>query len=280
MGFVRVVEIFPPLFPHSARQKNHVDLERRIEGFIDQARSVRGFADITLVADVKDPELMEVAPMEAVAMLKERARLDAAPVLVVRGLDRRRFLSTVLAGLSLGLGHLMFAWGDDYPARAGSTNLRDFTSLAQAIREAAALRARTKARTEFLSAVNVELLASPGEVARARDRLKARSEYLLAQPPTTDVETLERHSKLLRQAGLEDQVLLNVFPFKGIRDVRRCEFHFGWRLPRSLYRIAEKGQSALVEAEREVVTTLRSQGFPGLYLNTRGDPGVAERLLS
>ena len=193
MGFVRVVEIFPPLFPHSARQKNHVDLERRIEGFIDQARSVRGFADITLVADVKDPELMEVAPMEAVAMLKERARLDAAPVLVVRGLDRRRFLSTVLAGLSLGLGHLMFAWGDDYPARAGSTNLRDFTSLAQAIREAAALRARTKARTEFLSAVNVELLASPGEVARARDRLKARSEYLLAQPPNTDVETLARH---------------------------------------------------------------------------------------
>jgi len=279
MGFIRAVEIFPPLFPRLAKGK-HTRLEQSIEGFIYQARSVRGYADIILVADIKNPKLLEIMPMDAVAMLREKARLDAAPVLVVGGMQRRRFLSTVLTGLSLGLGNIMFAWGDDHNVRAASHAGPEFASLAQAIRRAALLRERAEASTEFLAPVNVERLAFPGEVARAKGRLRAGATHLLAQPPTADVETLGRHAQLLRDAGLEGRVLLNVFPFRGSRDVRECEAYFGWRLPKSLHAIAEKGASALFEAESDVVKALRRRGFPGVYLNTRGVPAVAERFLS
>lgn len=280
MGFIRVVEIFPPLFPYSGKEESHIDLGHAVERFIDQARSVRGFADIFLVADVKNPKLLELSTIEAAAMLKERAGLEAAPVLVVRDFSRRQFLAIVLTGLSLELGHLMFAWGDDYPARSGVTNVRGFASVAQSIREAALLRKRAAASTKFLAPVNVELLSSRVEVARARDRLKAGAEYLLAQPPTPDLESLEKHRTLLREAKLQDRVLLNVFPFKDHKDVRECEAYFGWRLPKSLHVTAEKGQRALFEAEREVARTIRSLGLPGIYLNSRETPSLVEGLLS
>jgi hypothetical protein len=279
MGFLRVVEIFPPLFP-SGSGEDRIHLDRGIKRFIEQAQDARRFADVLLIADIKNPKLVELSPLEAAAILKERARLEAAPVLVVRGLDRRRFLSSVLRGLSLELGYLMLAWGDDLPARGPSSNVRGFSSLAQAISQASLLRQRAKVPAKFLAPVNVELLASPGEVARARARLRAQAEYLLAQPPTTDPETLDRHAKLLREAGLEDRVLLNVFPFKDSEDARECEAYFGWRLPKSLHDTAQRGPRALFKAEREVVTAIRSLGFPGVYLNTRGTPTVAERLLS
>jgi len=280
MGFVRVVEIFPPLFPYSQRKGGRIDLGHSVERFIDQGRSVRKFADIVLVADVKNPKLVKLSTIEAAAMLRERARLDAAPVLVVRDFNRRQFLSAVLTALSLGLGHLMLAWGDDYPARSGATNVRDFASLAQSIREAELLRKRAAAPTKFLAPVNVELLSSRAEAARARGRLRAGAEYLLAQPPTTDLEVLERHLSLVRGANLQDSVLLNVFPFRDSTDVGECETYFGWSLPDSLHRIAEKGPRALLEAEKDVVRSIRNRGLPGIYLNTRGTPSLAERFLS
>ena len=280
MGFVRVVEVFPPLFPSSSRKGSHIDLQKGVRRFIDDARRVRGFADILLIADVKNPNLLELSTIEAAALLKERARLEAAPVVVVRDFNRRQFLSAVLTVLSLELGHLMLAWGDDSPARSGAARGRDFGSLAQAVREAALLRKRTAAPTRFLAPVNVELLPSRGELARARGRLRAGAEYLLAQPPTTDPEALDRHQSILRDAGLQERVLLNVFPFRDSKDVRECEAYFGWRLPESLHRVAEKGQRALLEAESEVVRSARSRGFPGIYLNTRGSPSVVETLLS
>ena len=280
MGFVRAVEIFPPLFPRTAGSDSRIDLEHGIDLLIDDARRVRKFADILLVADVKNPRLLKLSTIEAAAMLRERVRVDVAPVLVVRDFNRSQFLSAVLTCLSRQLGHLMFAWGDDYAAGSGATNVRDFATLAQSIREATLLRKRAAAPTRFLAPVNVELLSSKGEVTRARERLRAGSEYLLAQPPTTDLQSLERHEALLRGAGLRDRVLLNVFPFKDFNDVRECEAYFGWNLPHSLHRIAEKGQKALFETEREVVTSIRSRGLPGIYLNTRGIPSLAERFLS
>lgn len=280
MGFLRVVEIFPPLFPSSRRKESHINLERGIERFVDQARSVSRFADILLLADVKNPNLLKLSTIEAAAILMERACLNAAPVIVVRDLNRRRFLSAVLTVLSIELRHLMIAWGDDYPARSGATNVRDYESLAQCIEEAALLRTRSAASTKFLAPVNVELLSSKGELARARGRIRAGAEYLLAQPPTTDSTVLKRHSRLLRDSGLEERVILNVFPFRGPKDVQECEKYFGWRLPASLHRIAENGEEELLRAEKEVIEGLRSGGAPGVYFNTRGIPGIAERLLA
>jgi len=280
MGFLRVVEIFPPLFPSSRGKEDRIDFEHRLERFLDVARSVRAHADVLLIADVKNTKLLKFSTLEAAALLKERLRVEVAPVLVARDFNRPQFLSNVLTGLSSEFDYLMFAWGDAYPAAAGATNVRDFRSLAEVIQEAALLRRRARSATKFLAPINVERLAKPGEEARARERLRAGADYLLAQPPTTDVEAMNSHAKLLRGAKLKDRVILNVFPFRDLKDVRECEAYFGWRLPKSLHDAAKNGERALLEAEREVVVALRDRGFPGVYLNTRGVPAIAERLLS
>ena len=280
MGFVRVVEVFPPLFSYSRRREDRIDFERRLERFLDDARRARPYADVLLVADVKNTKLLKFSALQAAALLKERLRVEVAPVLVARDFNRPQFLSNVLTGLALELEYLMFAWGDAYPAAAGAANVRDFRSLAEVIQEAALLRTRARAATRFLAPVNVDRLANLGEVVRARERLKAGADFLLAQPPTTGVEVLAGHAELLRRAKLKDSVLLNVFPFRDLKDVRECEAYFGWRLPKSLHDAARNGEQALLEAERGVVMALRDQGFPGVYLNTRGTPAIAERLLS
>jgi 5,10-methylenetetrahydrofolate reductase len=280
MGFLRVVEIFPPLFPSSRRKGDHVDLERGLENFIDDTRGLRGHADVLLVADVKNPRLLKFSTLEAAALLKDRLRMEVAPVLVARDYNRPQFLSSVTTALSLELDYLMFAWGDTYSAAVGATNARDFPSLAEAIREAALLRTRASAATRFLAPANVEGFSELEDRTRARKRLRAGADFLLAQPPTTDTDVLERHTKLLGEARLKDRVLLNVFPFRSLKDVRECEAYFGWRLPKSLHEIAEKGEEALLEAERDVVMALRDLKFPGVYLSTRGTPANAKRLLS
>ena len=275
-----MVEVLPPLFPSSRRKEDHIDFEHCIERFLDDARRVRACADVLLVADVKNTKLLKLSTLEAAALLKDRLRVEVAPVLVARDFNRPQFLSMIVTGLSLELDYLMIAWGDNYPTAAGVTNVRDFGSLAEVIRQATFLRRRARATTKIIAPINVERLTKPGEAARARERISAGAEYLLAQPPTTDTEALDRHASLLGEAKLKDKVLLNVFPFRDSKDVMECEAYFGWRLPKSLHSAAEKGAKALFEAEREVVTALRDQGFPGVYLNARGTPATAERLLS
>ena len=275
-----MVEVFPPLSPYSRRGGDRIDFEHLLDRFLEDAESVRAHADVLLIADVKNTKLLKFSTLEAAALLKERLGLEVAPVLVARDFNRPQFLSSVLTGLSLGLDYLMFAWGDDFPGSARTTNVRDFRSLAEAIGEAAILRRRARAATKFLAPINVERLSKHREGARARARLRAGAEYLLAQPPTTDSESLDRHDELLREGELKDRVLLNVFPFRDLKDVRECEAYFGWRLPKGLHDAAEKGERALFEAEKEVVIALRDRGFPGVYLNTRGTPAIAERLLS
>ena len=279
MSFLRVVEVFPPLFPASTGKDNHVDFEHSLARFVDGARSVRSRADVILVADVKNTKLLKFSTLQAASLLKDRLRVKVAPVIVTRDFNRPQFLSTVLTGVSMELDYLMLAWGDTYPPAAHATSVRDFRSLAEAIREAALLRERTRAATRLLAPVDLEGLANLRGVARARERLKAGADYLLAQPPTADAEGLARHSELLQGADLKGRVLLNVFPFRGLKDVRECEAYFGWRLPKSLHRTAAKGERALLDAARGVVMALRDQRFPGVYLNTRGTPSIAERLL-
>ena len=176
---------------------------------------------------------------------------------------------------------MMIAWGDPYPVSVRSSNVRDFPSLADAIAEASTIRRRSRASTLFLAPVDVESLAKPRGVALARGRLKAGADYLLAQPPTTDAqETFDRHASLLRSSGLKGRVLLNVFPFRNDEDVRGCEKNFGWKLPRSLHIAASDGRATLQKREVDVVRRLRDEDFPGVYLNTRGEPEIARRLLS
>ncbi len=281
MEFIRVVEVFPPLFPASPARADPLGLQEKTELFVKGVRGIRSFADVFLVADVKDTNFLKLSTVEAASILQEHLGVEAAPVIVLRDMNRPRFLSTVLTAIAKGLRSVMVAWGDDFPSSAGAANIRDFPSLGEAIHQASLLAARAGASTRFFAPVDLDRLARPGGAPQAKRRLKSGADLLLAQPPTTDAGRIfDRHVSLLTRSSLADRVLLGVFPFRDATDVRRCEKYFGWNLPESLHRVALRGGSALVEAERNVVRRLKDEKFPGVYVATRGEPSVAERLLS
>ena len=281
MAFIRVVEVFPPLFPPHPLSGEKIPVQEGVGRFMEEARIIGKVADMILIADVKNPKVLEVSPLEAAIMLRERLGIDAAPVIVLRDVNRRRFLSSVLTGISMGLKSMAIVWGDRRPSSAGSSNVRDYSSLAGALKQASLLRKRARSNIMFLAPVDIRRLAHPEGVAMAKERLRAGASFLLAQPPTGDAyATFNRHIELLEAAGLREHVLLNVFPFRDGNDVKECERNFGWRLPRSVHTGAARGPSALFEMERKVVERLREEGLPGVYLNARGNPGTVKKLLA
>ena len=279
MAFLRVIEVLPPLFSSGGR-KDRLALGAALERFGEGVRGLRGFADVILVANVKDLKWVKFDSVHGAALLQRGFDLPTAPVIVVRDLNRPQFLSTVLTAVSLGLSSMMIAWGDDYES-SDATNVRDFPDLAQAITAASAIRSRARSPVIIFAPIDIESLAYPKGVALAKARLRAGADLLLAQPPTTDEgETFDRHDSLLEGSGLKEKVLPNVFHFKDDGDVREYERLFGWRLPAELHAVATKGEGELAELERKVVRRLRSSGYAGVYISTRGDPSMAARLLS
>lgn len=279
MPFLRVVEVLPPLFPRSRSRQDRLPLDSAMGRFAEEVRSIRGLADLILVANVKDPKRLRFDSVHAAVMLQEDFKLETAPVVVVRDQNRPQFLSTVLTAVSLGLNSLMVAWGDDY--RSEASNVRDFPNLAKAIREAALIRARAASPIRLLAPVDIDSLSFPKGVALAKERIRAGADFLLAQPPTSDPgETFDAHASLVEGSGLKGRVLLNVFPFRGREDVDKYARLFGWRLPKGIRQAAAKGEGQLVDMERQVVRRLREGGFPGVCVSTRGTPRIAERLLS
>jgi 5,10-methylenetetrahydrofolate reductase len=280
LAFLRVVEILPPLYDASGGRRDRLATGAAMERFGEEARSIRDFADIILVANVKDLKRVKFDSVHAAVTLQDDYNLSAAPVIVVRDLNRPQFLSTVLTAISLGVNSMMIAWGDDYPESSHVSNVRDFADLAGAIREASRIRSRARSSARFFAPVDLEGLQNPKGVALARERLRAGADFLLAQPPTTDDgETFDRHDSLLEKSGLKEKVLPNVFHFKDDADIRYYERMFGWRLPSELHQAAN-GEGRLAELERRVVRRLRASGYSGVYLSTRGNPSVAERALA
>ncbi|MDE1858149.1 MAG: hypothetical protein KGI26_03670 [Thaumarchaeota archaeon] len=278
MAFLRVVEVLPPLFRMSSRDLRGADAD--VRRFTSDVRKFRRYADIVLVANVKDQKVLKLDTVHLASTLQEALGVASAPVIVVRDQNRPQFLTSVLTALLGGAGSVMVAWGDDYPGGTAS-NVRDFESLAGALAEAASLRRVARPDATLLAPVNVERLSEPRELALAEKRLAAGADLLLAQPPTTDAEvTFERHLALLEKAGLREKVLLNVFPFMGRSDVSRYERKFGWRLPARLHDAARGGRAPLLEAERAVVRRIRRERLPGVYLSTRGDISLARDVLS
>jgi 5,10-methylenetetrahydrofolate reductase len=280
MAYLRIVEVLPPMFPISPEEKGSIGLEEKTERFVEGVRSIRDLADVFLVASVKKPELLKLSTIEAARILQERLRVQAAPVIVVRDMNRIQFLSTVLTVLSLDFGSMMIAWGDRYPTSAKATNVHDFPSLSEAIREADSIRTRARASTRFFAPVDLDRLNDTKGEALAKSRLRAGADYLLAQPPSFDLGTLDKHVTLLEKSDTKDKVLLNVFPFKDRKDLDYCEKYFGWKFPKHFRELATSGESALLQEERNVARRLREGGFPGLYVSTRGNPSVARSLLS
>jgi hypothetical protein len=280
LAFLRVVEVFPPVFPAAVERGHDRELEETVDAYLREVRAIRGFADVVLVASLKRPDISSLPPTDTGILLRKRLGLDAAPVLVVRDQDRLQLLSSVVGVLVGGLRSMMLAWGDaDLPRR--SPKLMGFSGLGEALAEASQIREGARFRCRFFAPVDLRRLFTTGGVALAKERLAAGSDYLLAQPPTTDAaDTFESHARLIRKAGLEGKVILNVFPFRGPQDVKECEKYFGWQLPKSLHENAVEGESYLLGVEKEVVRRMRSEHFPGVYLSTRGTPALARDLLS
>jgi 5,10-methylenetetrahydrofolate reductase len=281
LPFLRVVEVLPPLFRVSRKSEDHIALDAKMERFTAEVRGIRNFADVVLIANVKDQSFLKVDTVHAAAMLQDFLRVKAAPVIVARDHNRPQFLSTVLTAISIGLESLMIAWGDDYTDTEAGSNVRNFSTLAEALREASLIRSRARAPTKFFAPVDLRSLSCPKGIAMAKERLRAGADVLLAQPPTTDSgNEFERHRSLVEKSGLMGKVMLNVFPFRDEEDATKYEKMFGWRLPKTLHEAASKGRASLQSIERDVVRRSVEEGFPGIYLSTRGEPSLAGRLLA
>ena len=278
MAFLRVVEVLPPLFPASA-VGDPIATGRAVKRFVEEVRRIRDNADVILVANVKDPKRLKFDSMHAASMLQEDLRMRAAPVVVVRDQNRPQFLSTVLTAVSLGLDSMMIAWGDDYRESSRATNVRDFASLAEAIGEAGRIRSRAHSRMKLFAPIDMNTLAYPTGVRLAKERLRAGADILLAQPPTTDDMTFDRHGSLLEESGLKEKVLPAVFHFRGEDDLRQYEKMFGWKFTGEFHADAARGERYLTEAERKIIGRLRAGGYMGVYLSTRGTPSIADKLL-
>jgi 5,10-methylenetetrahydrofolate reductase len=278
LAFLRVVEVLPPLFPSD--RKGRLPASAALDRFVEDVRGIRSLADVVLVANVKREGVLKVDPVHAAAALRSGLGVDAAPVVVVRDQNKPQFLSSMLTAATIGLRSAMVAWGDDYPEGSGASNVRDYPTLARAIRDAYAVVSRVRPDFDIFAPVDIRELAHPRGRTRARERLEAGAALLLAQPPTTDPgATLERHVGLVEGAGLRGKVLLGVFHFKGAEDVDRYEGAFGWKLPKALHKASEDGEEGLVELEGRVIKRMRREGLPGVCLSTRGEPSIAKLLL-
>lgn len=276
-----MVEVLPPLFPVSENAADPIALDSKIERFTEEVRSIRDIADMFLIANVKNQSMLRIDTVHVAIMLQEFLHVQAAPVIVVRDHKRAQFLSTILAAFASRLRSLMIVWGDDLPLHNVRSDATDYSGLADAIAEASVIRLRARAPTKFFAPVNLESLSSSKGVLMAKGRLKAGAEILLAQPPTTDAgKTFDRHLSLIESAGLKDRVILNVFPFKDDEDAIHYEKMFGWKLSKTLHEAAKGGSASLLERNREVVRRSEAMGLPGIYLSTRGEPLLAERILS
>jgi 5,10-methylenetetrahydrofolate reductase len=277
VAFQRIIEVFPPMFPGSG--KDPIDLEGKVAKLVAEMWNIKSLFDLTLVANVKNPVKVKLSTIISASLLQSNLRINAVPSIVARDENRLQLASSVLTAIELGLHGMMLVWGDRYPAEAHATNVRDYHSLAEVIREAAGLRRRAGSDIRILAPVDLRLLRNKSGIELARSRLRAGAQFLLAQPPTTDAATLDVHLSRLETTGLKKRVMLNVFPFRDGEDVRHCEEYFGWKLPKALHTLATRGRNALLDEARDVQERIRAAGLPGVYVSTRGTPAVAKDIL-
>lgn len=278
-SFTSIVEIFPPVFSVSEEVEPSIGLRQKTRDFVERVGRIKHLADSFLVADVKDPTRMKLPTVLSASILRERAGVDAIPVITARDSNRVAIVSSLLSAFAYGLTSVMLVWGDSYDGQ-GPKNVYDFRSLSDAIELARDLARRCGISCRFLAPVNIHTLGTKRGLALARGRLASGADMLLAQPPTTDsVSALQEHAGLLTKAGLDERVLLNVFPFRDLEDIETCRRKFGWKLPRRLDSIGRRGESALLLEAKRVADAIERLGLPGVYVTTRGRPEVARFIL-
>lgn len=278
-SFTSIVEIFPPVFHVSKDVEPSIGLPQKTRDFVERVRRIKHLADSFLLADVKDSTRMKLPTVLSASILRDKVGVDAIPVITARDSNRQAVISSLLSAFALGLTSVMLVWGDRYEAD-GPKNVYDFRSLSEVIKLGRSLAERSGSKCRFLAPVDLQTIGTKKGLGLARARLEGGADLLLAQPPTTDsASALPRHIALVKDAGLEGRVLLNVFPFRDREDIQNCRAKFGWNLPTRLDSISRKGESALLLEARRVAESIERSGLPGVYITTRGRPEVARFVL-
>jgi 5,10-methylenetetrahydrofolate reductase len=280
LSFTSIVEVFPPSFGADEGKEPVIGLGQKTRDFIERVRRISHLADAILVADVKDTSRLKISPVHSASLIIRDVGVEAIPVITARDSNRPAVLSSILTAFSLGVRSLMLVWGDRYDERDGAKNVYDFTSLADLILSAKKIAKRAGIDCSVFAPVDLSSLEREKGLAIARKRLESGADMLLSQPPTADsTTTLRKHIAVLDKAGLSRSVILNVFPFRDAQDIEACRSKFGWELPQKLDSIASKGESELLREAKRVAQRIRSAGFPGVYVSTRGRPELARFIL-
>jgi hypothetical protein len=273
--FIRAVEMLPPRLQEVEQGGPSLALG----GFVDRVRPMAPYSDLFLVANVKDPSILAVSTVYAASLLRRELGVEASPTIAVRDFNKKGLLTEVFTSLSAGLTSMTLVWGDDYDPDAGISNVREFSSLEQAIAEAVRVGREAGAEPKVIAPIDVSKLGGERERRVAFGRIKAGASLLLAQPPTVGRRGFREHLAALKDSGLEGRVLLNVFPFTDIEDATRIQKLFGWDLQEAVGILRDGGSEALIRESREVVGMMRQAGLPGVYLSTRASPSHAKSIL-
>lgn len=278
--FTSIVEVFPPTFGADEAKEPVIGLGQKTRDFIERVRRIRHLADAILIADVKDASRLKISTIHSASLILRELGIEAVPVITARDSNRPAVLSSVLTAFSLGVRSLMLVWGDRYDQGDGARNVYDFHSLAELIHSTKQLARRAGIDCTVLAPIDLSSLERGDGLEVAKKRLESGADMLLSQPPTADsTTTLRRHRALLEKAGLGRKVVLNVFPFRDAADIAACRSKFGWDLPSKLDNIASRGESELLREAKRVAQGIRSAGFPGVYVSTRGRPELARFIL-
>jgi len=277
--FTSIIEVFPPLFSTSEQVEPVVGLRQKTRDLVERVRRIKHLADSFLLADVQDSTRMKLPTVLSASILRERAGVDAIPVITARDSNRAAVVSSLLSAYSLGLTSIMLVWGDRYDG-SGPKNVYDFKSLSEVIALARKLAERCGSNCRLLAPVDLPALGTERGLGLARKRLASGADMLLAQPPTADSHAaLQDHARLIKESKLEGRVLLNVFPFRDSQDIENCRAKFGWKLPTRLDAVGRRGERALLLEAKRVADAIERRGLPGLYVTTRGRPEVARFIL-
>ncbi len=279
--FTTVVEIFPPNFSAEVAKEPLLGLRQKTQDVVCRVRKVENLVDCFVVADMKDLGRLKLSSIYTAAMLKKELDTEVIPVIAVRDTNRSGVRTLFLTALSYGLDSVMLVWGDKYNEGEGSSNVYDYPSLSDAIREMRALSDRANVNATILAPVNVAMLETQKGASIASSRLEGGADCLLAQPPTSDVSvTFPEHLRLIDSKKLRQSVLLNVFPFRDKEDIDACRARFGWKIPEVADRLAaEGGEARLIKESKMVVEKMRENRLPGVYVSTRGRPELARFIL-
>ena len=278
-GFLSIVEVFPPSFG-GAEKEPVLGLRQKTRDFVERVRRIQPYADVVLVADVKDASRAKFSPVHAAALLRDETGVDAVPVVTARDSNRQAVTSSIVTALSLGLRGVMLVWGDRYGEEEGVRNVYDFGSLSEVVAHARGLADRAGGKCRIFAPVNIAKLGGDRGVELAKSRIREGADYLLAQPPTVDAgPTLRSHEKILSKLGLKDRVIPNVFPFRDPADIEYCRKRFGWSIPPRMDEIAKGGEAELLKEAKKAAAGLAESGFSGVYVSTRGRPELARFIL-